>query len=86
MRHSQISPRGFNGTNSLGYGFTEIQRQCWLWANYTNDRMSGLEQRELSPGEKPFSPIPWRLLRTLGDSIPENGHGSVFLRQHIVWS
>jgi 5-methyltetrahydropteroyltriglutamate--homocysteine methyltransferase len=29
----------------------------WLWANYTIDRMSGLEQRELAPGEKPFSPI-----------------------------
>jgi methionine synthase II (cobalamin-independent) len=31
--------------------------KSWLWANYTIDRMSGLEQRELSPGEKPFSPI-----------------------------
>ena len=29
----------------------------WLWANYTIDRVSGLEQRELAAGEKPWSPI-----------------------------
>jgi 5-methyltetrahydropteroyltriglutamate--homocysteine methyltransferase len=29
----------------------------WLWANYTIDRLSGLEHRALAPGEPPFSPI-----------------------------
>jgi len=29
----------------------------WLWASYTIDRLSGLEHRELEPGEAPFSPI-----------------------------
>ena len=29
----------------------------WLWANYTIDRVSGLEQLTLPPSEKPMSPI-----------------------------
>jgi 5-methyltetrahydropteroyltriglutamate--homocysteine methyltransferase len=44
--------------------------KSWLWANYTIDRMSGLEQRELSPGEKPFSPIHGKDRRDFEESTP----------------
>jgi 5-methyltetrahydropteroyltriglutamate--homocysteine methyltransferase len=52
--------------------------KSWLWANYTIDRISGLEQRELSPGEKPFSPIFGKDRRDFADFYAEYDRTRVF--------
>ena len=54
--------------------------KSWLWANYTIDRMSGLEQRELSPGEKPFSPIHGKDRRDFAEFYAEYDQNSHLLR------
>ena len=52
--------------------------KSWLWANYTIDRMSGLEQRELSPGEKPFSPIHGKDRRDFAEFYTEYDQTRIF--------
>ena len=52
--------------------------KSWLWANYTIDRMSGLEQRELSPGEKQFSPIHGKDRRDFAEFYAEYDQTRIF--------
>jgi 5-methyltetrahydropteroyltriglutamate--homocysteine methyltransferase len=52
--------------------------KSWLWANYTIDRLSGLEHRELDPGDAFFSPIHGKDRRDFAEFYAEYDKSRVF--------